>query len=77
MAVLSTVVKIWKHLSVCLQMNRQRKCGIYVYSGILVNIKKEENPDLPGGSVVGSLPANSGDPGLIPGPGRFHMSWGN
>ena len=65
MAVLFIVVKIWKDLSVCLQMNRQRKCDIYVYNGVLVNIKKEENPDLPGGSVVGSPPANSGDQVLI------------
>ena len=27
--------------------------------------------DLPGGSVVKNLPANAGDVGLIPGPGRF------
>ena len=30
-----------------------------------------------GGSVVKSLPANAGDTGLIPGPGRFHMPWNN
>ena len=27
----------------------------------------------PGGSVVKNLPANAGDTGLIPGPGRAHM----
>ena len=27
----------------------------------------------PGGSVVKNLPANAGDMGLIPGPGRSHM----
>ena len=32
---------------------------------------------LPGGSVVKNPPANAGDTGLIPGPGRFHMPWGN
>ena len=31
----------------------------------------------PGGPVVKNLPANTGDKGLIPGPGRFHMLWGN
>ena len=31
----------------------------------------------PGGSEVKNLPANAGDVGLIPGPGRFHMSWSN
>ena len=32
----------------------------------------------PGGAVVGGLPANAGDAGLIPGPGGSHMlrsSW--
>ena len=27
----------------------------------------------PGGTVVENLPANAGDTGSIPGPGRFHM----
>ena len=31
--------------------------------------------DFPGGPVVKNSPANSGDTGLIPGPGRFHMPW--
>ena len=30
--------------------------------------------DFPGGPVVGNLPANAGDTGSIPDPGRFHMS---
>ena len=29
------------------------------------------------GTVDKNLPANAGDMGLIPGPGRFYMSWGN
>ena len=29
--------------------------------------------DFPGGAVVKNPPANAGDPGSIPGPGRFHM----
>ena len=33
--------------------------------------------DFPGGPVVGKPPANAGDTGSIPGPGRFHMSQGN
>ena len=28
--------------------------------------------DFPGGSVVQNSPANAGDMGSIPGPGRFH-----
>ena len=30
-------------------------------------------PDFLGGPVVKNPPANAGDTGLIPGPGRFHM----
>ena len=32
-------------------------------------------PGLPCGSVVKNPPANAGDTGSIPGPGRFHMPW--
>ena len=31
----------------------------------------------PGGSVVKNLPANVGDTGSIPGPGRSHVPWSN
>ena len=30
-------------------------------------------PDFPGGTVVKNPPANAGDTGSIPGPGRSHM----
>ena len=33
--------------------------------------------DFPGGPVVKNPPANAGDTGLIPCPGRFHMLWDN
>ena len=33
--------------------------------------------DFPGGTVDGTLPANAGDVGLVPGPGRFHVLWIN
>ena len=33
----------------------------------------KRNGDFPGGAVVKNLPANAGDTGLIPGPGRSHM----
>ena len=33
--------------------------------------------DFPGGTVDKNRPVNSGDTGLIPGPGRFHMPWSN
>ena len=31
--------------------------------------------NFPGGPVVKSLPANAGDLGSLPGPGRYHMPW--
>ena len=36
-----------------------------------------EPVDFPGGAVVKNLPANAGDTGLSPGPGRSHMPWDN
>ena len=33
--------------------------------------------DFPGGAVVKNPPANAGDMGLSPGPGRSHMPWSN
>ena len=39
----------------------------------LVNICK----DFPGGAVVKNPPANAGDMGLSPGPGRYHVPWSN
>ena len=33
--------------------------------------------DFQGGTVDRNLPANAGEMGLIPGPGRFHMPWSN
>ena len=34
---------------------------------------KKKKRDFPGGTVVKNLPANAGDTGSIPGPGRSHM----
>ena len=34
---------------------------------------KNQNQDFPGGTVVKNPPANAGDTGLSPGPGRSHM----
>ena len=33
--------------------------------------------DFPGGAVVRNPPANAGDTGSSPGPGRSHMPWNN
>ena len=38
---------------------------------------KDYQLDFPGGAVVKNLPANAGDTGLSPGPGRSHMPRSN
>ena len=38
---------------------------------------KNLNSDFPGGAVVKNPPANAGDTGSSPGPGRFHMPRSN
>ena len=38
---------------------------------------KKINQDFPDGPVDKSPPTNAGDTSSIPGPGRFHMPWGN
>ena len=40
--------------------------------GINGNLLKSVFLDFPGGPVVKNPPANEGDTGSIPGPGRFH-----
>ena len=39
--------------------------------------QRQAAEDFPGGSVVKNPPANAGDMGSIPGPGRFHMLGGD
>ena len=39
--------------------------------------KKSQWEDFPGGPVVKNLPANAGDTGSTPGPGRFYILWNN
>ena len=40
-------------------------------------VKIRENTDFPGGTVVRNPPANAGDTGLSPGPGRSHRPRSN
>ena len=42
-----------------------------------VYLFKTEARDFPGGTVVKNVPANAGDTGSIPGPGRSHMPRSN
>ena len=48
--------------------------GIYPEETI---IQEDICRDFPDGAVVKNLPANAGDMGSIPGPGRSHMSQSN
>ena len=41
------------------------------------NLRMRPYWDFPGGVVVKNPPANTGDAGLIPGPGRSHVPWSN
>ena len=45
--------------------------------GIMPIQSKQYSGDFPGGAVVKNPPANAGDTGSIPGPGRSHMLWSN
>ena len=55
-----------------LQVSRRRK--LFLFSKHYNNNKsKTKNMGFPGGLVIKNLPANAGDTGSIPGPGRFHM----
>ena len=38
---------------------------------------QEKYRDFPGGTVVKNPPANAGDTGSSPGPGRSHVHWSN
>ena len=51
-----------------------QKLIIFKYDEQLESIiLKQYHWDFPGGAVVKNLPANAGDTGSIPGPGRSHM----
>ena len=39
--------------------------------------RSNNDRDFPGGTVVKNPPANAGDRGSSPGPGRSHMPWSN
>ena len=42
---------------------------------MIITIKSIQDWGFPGGAVVRNPPANSGDTGSCPGPGRSHMPW--
>ena len=47
------------------------------YTCILQENLNGTERDFPGGPVVKDPPANTGDRGWIPAPGRSHMPWGS
>ena len=48
-----------------------------LYYELIINCKNRVPWGFPGGSVVKNLPANAGDMGSSPGPGKSHMSRSN
>ena len=79
--------EVWKYCrgkneSLVNKKQDQQNGDIYLMVGFIIQFssmfKILHNPwGFPGGSVVKNLPANAGDTGLIPGPGRSHMPWSN
>ena len=47
------------------------------YKIITIVLIKNGLEDFPSGTVVKNPPANAGDMGSIPGPGKFHILWSN
>ena len=54
----------------------QRRKGLALICPSLNGYKKQVE-GFPGGAVVKNPPANAGDTGSIPSPGRSHMPWSN
>ena len=48
-----------------------------ILEGKMQSLKIPTSRDFPGGSVVKNPPANAGDTGSSPGPGRSHMPRSN
>ena len=51
------------------------RCNYFVKCGTFISLKRPE--DFPGGAVAKNPPANAGDTGSSPGPGRSHMPQSN
>ena len=47
--------------------------AVHLYSSLECGGQKMKTQDCPGGTVVKNPPANAGDMGLSPSPGRSHM----
>ena len=64
--------KKWKYISTH-RKKTLHKCSQQHYLCEL----KSRNKDFLGGTLVKNLPANAGDMGSIPGPGKSHQPWSN
>ena len=67
-------VKGWKeifHTKV-----NDKKLGVAILISDKIDFKTKAR-GFPGGAVVGNMPANAGDMGSSPGPGRSHMPQSN
>ena len=59
-------------------IKKKKPTAVHIFYDLGEKKKKErENWDFPGGTVVKDPPANAGDMGSSPGPGRSHMPWSN
>ena len=61
-----------------IQVTSRSHCLQYlVTDGMDTSDKAESMLDFLGGTMDKNPPANAGDKGSIPSPGRFHMPWSN
>ena len=67
----SSVLNMSNHIS------RRKQYKGTILTEIVQNHFQELKRDFPGGAVVKNPPANAGDVGLSPGPGRSHMPRSN
>ena len=53
--------------------NESHECRLFFFTHKPQELSKSKGWDSPGDTVVKNLPANAGDTGSSPGPGRSHM----
>ena len=66
--------QVWAGLADLPLRKRTRKCWPVC---LRLGYKRLASRDFPDGPVIKHPPANAGDTGSIPGPGRSHMPWGD
>ena len=69
---------MWVQVQVCQGLHTLILHLVLEYRGVwLHTVKNVYFQDFPGGAVVKNPPANAGDTGSNPDPGRSHMPWSN